>query len=163
MANGKSSSSSRAAVRIALASDVEEDLSPQQVEVPSTTTVQQDDPDTEGNLAAVKMPRHNGGQQSMTPSALQREAERASASVEKIAVRLILASPSDADGIRHYDEELPIQLVRGILSPTVADFFIPIEGAARTKPPATKKHYLHTSQIREVLLFGELPEGDVTI
>lgn len=77
---------------------------------------------------------------------------------DRLSVILILASPSDADGIRSYSERLPITLLRGILDPNVADFFIPIEGSARLKPPRAKSHWLHTSQIREIVLLDELPD-----
>ena len=75
----------------------------------------------------------------------------------RINVRLLIAG-SDADGIRHFDELLPSSVVRAILDPEIANFFIPIQGQGRLKPPRTKAHWLHTSYIREVLLFDELSE-----
>jgi hypothetical protein len=67
---------------------------------------------------------------------------------------------SDADGVRAFDEALPVSLVRAILNPNVADFFIPIQGTARMKPPRATRHYLHTRYIREILLLNELPPDE---
>jgi len=75
----------------------------------------------------------------------------------QINVRLLIDG-SDADGIRQYDELLPLAIVRAILDPEILDFFIPIAGNGRTKPPRTKSHWLHTGYIREVLVLDELPQ-----
>lgn len=64
---------------------------------------------------------------------------------------------SDAEGIRCYDENLPVSVIRALIDPNVADFFIPIAGHARTKPRAARQHFLHTSYIREIILLGDLP------
>src|SRR3954468_12621017 len=66
-----------------------------------------------------------------------------------ITVRLCV-SANDSAGHRFYDELLPISLVRAILSPSVANFFIPIKGSGSFKPPRTRGHFLHTSYIHEV-------------
>lgn len=68
----------------------------------------------------------------------------------------LLIDGSDADGVRCFNEALPAALVRAILDPEVADFFITIKGAERMKSPRVKSHWLHTSYIREVLVMGEL-------
>lgn len=77
----------------------------------------------------------------------------------RINVRLYLDS-SDADGVRHFDEALPVSIVRAILDPGVGDLFIPVQGFGRLKPPRAKGHWLHTGYIREVLLLDELPEEE---
>lgn len=77
----------------------------------------------------------------------------------RINVRLYIDS-SDADGVRHFDESLPVSLVRAILDPGVGDLFIPVQGNGRLKPPRARGHWLHTGYIREVLLLDELPEEE---
>lgn len=76
---------------------------------------------------------------------------------DRIAVRLVIDA-SDADGVRHFDESLPLTLVRALLNPDVGNFFLPIEGNGRFKPPRAKGHYLHTQYIREIILLDVLPE-----
>lgn len=90
---------------------------------------------------------------------LQRLAARGGDGEDKITVRLLIDG-SDADGVRFFDETLPVALVRAILDPTIDNFFIPILGAARMKPRMAQSHWLHTSFIREVVLLGELPEEE---
>ncbi len=70
----------------------------------------------------------------------------------------LLISGSDADGVRCLNEQLPVSLVRAILDPTIDNFFIPIKGAERMKPPRVKSHWLHTTYIREIFLLDDLPE-----
>ena len=59
--------------------------------------------------------------------------------------------------IENYDEQLPLPMILAMIDPTVPDFFIPIKGAGR-KIPREKRRYLHTSFIRELILFDALPE-----
>lgn len=73
---------------------------------------------------------------------------------QRVNVRLIL------DEANHYDEHLPVEVVQGLLNPTVADFFILIKG---TNPiPRSKGHYLHTSYIRECVLLDNLPGWEIS-
>jgi hypothetical protein len=92
---------------------------------------------------------------------VQRHALSGGQGEDHITVQLLIDG-SDADGVRQFDETLPISVVRAILDPTVDNFFIPIEGKARPKPRAAKRHFLHTSYIREVILLGDLPEEENT-
>jgi hypothetical protein len=85
-----------------------------------------------------------------TPERLQYILEHPKEEYTRINVRLII------DETHFYDELLPIEAVRGLLSPDVPDFFILIKGLKQI--PREKGHYLHTSYIREVLLLDELPE-----
>ncbi len=71
----------------------------------------------------------------------------------------LLIDGSDADGVRVFNEALPVALIRAILDPEVANFFIPIKGSERMKSPRVKSHWLHTSYIREIFLLDKLPEG----
>lgn len=127
----------------------------EQTTAPTETT--DDAPATEPRLRAVKakMPAPAQPAPPDSPAALQRRAAKGGEGEDKLNVRLLIDG-SDADGIRAYDEQLPVSLVRAILDPQVADFFIPIQGNGRMKPAITKSHWLHTSYIREVLVFGEL-------
>jgi len=84
------------------------------------------------------------------PERLQYILEHPSDEYQRMNVRLIV------DEVNHYDETLPVEVVRGLLSPSVPDFFILIQGIRQI--PREKAHYLHTSYIREVLLLDELPE-----
>ncbi len=90
-----------------------------------------------------------------TPKDLQRLAASGQGE-DMINVQLIIDG-SDADGVRAFNESLPANLVRAILDPEVADFFIPIKGSERMKSPRVKSHWLHTSYIREILLLNDLP------
>ena len=91
------------------------------------------------------------------PREIQRQAITGDQSAEdRINVRLLI-NGSDDDGIRAYDEQLPVSILRAILDPGVGDFYVPIEGSARTKPPRTKAHFLHTSAIREILILDAYP------
>jgi hypothetical protein len=110
---------------------------------------------TEPRLRAVKAPVQREAAPPDSPVVLQRRAARGELAEDKINVRLLITG-SDDDGIRAYDEQLPISIVRAILSPEISDFFIPIVGSARTKPPRTKSHWLHTSAIREVLILDDV-------
>lgn len=110
---------------------------------------------TEPRLRAVKAQTPAQPAPPESPATLQRRAARGGESENTINVRLLIDG-SDADGIRAFDESLPVSLVRAILDPQVADFFIPIQGNGRMKPAITQSHWLHTSYIREVLVFGEL-------
>lgn len=87
-----------------------------------------------------------------TPERLQYILEHPSDEYARVSVRLII------DEVNHYDESLPVEVVRGLLSPSVPDFFILIKGIKQI--PREKAHYLHTSYIREVLLLDELPEQE---
>jgi len=89
----------------------------------------------------------------------QRHALSGAPGEDKILVRLCIDC-SDADGVRAFDESLPVSLVRALINPEVANFFIPIEGAARPKPPRAKQHYLHSQYIREIILLADLPEEE---
>jgi hypothetical protein len=71
---------------------------------------------------------------------------------ERINVRLIL------DENLFYDEKLPVDVVRAIISPDVPDCFIQINTMPRNNPERSTAHYIHTSYIREILLLDELPE-----
>lgn len=139
-------------------SQVETPAAVEQTTAP-TETADVDVPATEPRLRAIrtKTPAQPGSPNS--PAAIQRRAAKGGEGEDKINVRLLIDG-SDADGIRSYDESLPVSLVRAILNPNIADFFIPIQGNGRMKPAITKSHWLHTSYIREVLVFGELPEED---
>jgi hypothetical protein len=95
----------------------------------------------------------------MTPLALQRHAIKGAPGDGQITVRLYI-NGNDDDAVRFFDESLPTSIVRAIISPEVADFYIPIEGRARMKPPRAKAHFLHTSSIRELVLLDELPEEE---
>lgn len=92
----------------------------------------------------------------LIPVGLQRTLMQGDEDEPRINVRLYIDA-SDADGVRFFDEALPVSLVRAILAPQIADFFIPIQGSARMKPPRAKGHFLHTSYIREITLLDELP------
>lgn len=96
-----------------------------------------------------------------TPGEVQRHALSGGQGEDHLTVQLLIDG-SDADGVRQYDETLPISVIRAILDPTVDNFFIPIEGKARPKPRSAKRHFLHTSYIREVILLGDLPEEENT-
>lgn len=87
---------------------------------------------------------------------LQKLAARGGDGESMVNVQLLIDG-SDADGVRCYNEQLPAALVRAILDPQIADFFIPIKGSERMKSPRVKAHWLHTSYIREVLQLDELP------
>ena len=84
------------------------------------------------------------------PERLQYILENPADEYQRMNVRLIM------DEVNHYDETLPVEVVRGLLSPSVPDFFILIKGIKQI--PREKAHYLHTFYIREVLLLDELPE-----
>ena len=111
---------------------------------------------TEPKMRAVHVPSQ---QQQDTPpddpAAIQRRVARGAQGEDRINVRLLITG-SDDDGIRAYDEQLPMSLVRALLDPDIADFFIPIAGTARTKPPRTKSHWLHTGAIREILILDDV-------
>lgn len=94
-----------------------------------------------------------------TPGDVQRHALAGGNGEDCITVQLLIDG-SDADGVRQFDESLPVSVVRAILDPAVADFFVPIAGYARPKARAAKQHFLHTSYIREVILLGDLPEEE---
>lgn len=134
-------------------------------QIPAEQTTAPTEPGaTEPRLRAVKAPTQRQSPPPDSPVSLQRRAVKGSEGEDKINIRLLI-NGSDDDGIRSYDEQLPVSIVRAILSPEIADFFIPIAGTARTKPPRTRAHFLHTSAIREVLilddvdLFGEGEES----
>lgn len=91
-----------------------------------------------------------------TPGELQRHVESGGMGEDHIAVRLLIDA-SDADGVRHFDEDLPVSVVRALLNPEVGNFFLPISGAGRMKPPRARGHYLHTQYIREIILLDKLP------
>jgi hypothetical protein len=73
---------------------------------------------------------------------------------EEINVQLNL---SDTE---NYNEQLPLPVVLAMIDPTVPDFFIPIKGTGR-RMPREKRRYLHTSYIRELVIFDELPAQEV--
>jgi hypothetical protein len=90
--------------------------------------------------------------QEPSPRELQANAVNAKPGEDNlINVRLSLSE------IENYDEQLPESIVRALLDPDVADFFIPIEARGRRIPRA-KGHYLHTAFIREIILLDDLPE-----
>ena len=93
----------------------------------------------------------------LIPVELQQHVMRGAPGEARLNVRLHIDG-SDADGVRCFDETLPVSIVRAILAPNVADFFIPVQATARMKPPRAKGHFLHTSYIREITLLDELPE-----
>lgn len=99
-----------------------------------------------------------------TPKDLQRITVQGGSGEALLNVRLLIDG-SDADGIRAYDELLPVSVIHAILDPEVKDFFILIQGTARPKPPRCKGHWFHTSYIREIYLFDELPpeEEEMTL
>lgn len=73
-----------------------------------------------------------------------------------ISVRIFIDG-SDADGIRYFDELLPVSTVRTLLDPLAPAFFISVQSPARLKPPTVKKHLINSRYIREIMLFSELP------
>jgi hypothetical protein len=85
-----------------------------------------------------------------TPERLQYILLHPTEDYDRINVRLIL------DETNHYDELLPVEVVQGLIDPTVDDFFILIKGHQQI--PNAKGHWLQTSFIREVILMNELPE-----
>ena len=92
----------------------------------------------------------------LIPIELQKHILRGAPGEARINIRLHIDA-SDADGVRFFDEMLPVSVVRAILAPEVADFFIPVQAVARMKPPRAKGHFLHTSYIREITLLDALP------
>lgn len=88
---------------------------------------------------------------------LQKLASSKEPGEDLITVRLHL-STGDVDGIRWFDEQLPVSVVRAILDPSIPDFFIPVRGTARMKPPIARGHWLYTLYVSEIILFGDLPE-----
>ncbi len=92
---------------------------------------------------------------STTPEqVMQGKSEQVERPVDRINVRLVLAETEQID------EQLPIDVVRMLLSPVVNDCFIRISNGVK-KPPRCKAHYLHTSYIREIMLLDELPAEGV--
>lgn len=88
-----------------------------------------------------------------TPQRLQDSLVHPDDEALRLNVRLIM---SETD---FYDESLPIDVVRGLLSPVVDNFFILIKG--KQQIPGAKGHFLQTSFIREVILLNDLPEERV--
>ena len=95
-----------------------------------------------------------------TPKELQRHVLRGGSGEDKLNVMLLIDG-SDADGVRTYNEALPVSVIRALLDPDIKDFFIPIAGTDRMKPPRAKGHYLHSGYIREIILLDALPEEEV--
>ncbi len=92
---------------------------------------------------------------STTPEQImQGKSEQVERPVDRINVRLVLAETEQID------EQLPIDVVRMLLSPVVNDCFIRISNGVK-KPPRCKAHYLHTAYIREIMLLDELPAEGV--
>lgn len=89
----------------------------------------------------------------LQPDAMQELSHQQDAPVERINVRLIL------DEMHSYDEALPVDVVKALINPNVADFFIWISKKL-TDPPRCKGHLLHTSYVREMLLLDELPSAE---
>ncbi len=85
-----------------------------------------------------------------TPGQLQKLVKKPSGDL--INVRLII------DETNHYNELLPVEVVRAIIDPDVPDCFIQISGRPRIAPARCTRHFVHTSYIREILLLDELPE-----
>jgi hypothetical protein len=108
-----------------------------------------EDKETDPKLPVVKARPAPNFEKMTEPERLQYILENPNDEYQRVHVRLII------DEINHYDEGLPVEVVRGLLSPSVPDFFILIEGIRQI--PREKAHYLHTSYIREVLLLDELP------
>ena len=78
-----------------------------------------------------------------TPVAFQKHALKGGPGEDKINVQLYI-NTDGTDGIRWYDEALPVSVVQAILDPRIEDFFIPIAGTSRMKSPRSTGHYLHT-------------------
>jgi hypothetical protein len=126
-------------------------------EMPAEQATESTEQATEPRLRALKP----SGGQSVPPldglRELQRRAVAKDHSEDTINVRLCIDG-SDADGVRFFDELLPVSLVRALIDPAIANFFIPVRGDGRTKPPRARGHWLHTQYIREIILLDELPE-----
>jgi len=88
---------------------------------------------------------------------IQRRALTGGGNEDHVTVRLCIDA-SDADGVRFFDESLPVSLARALIDPTVGTFFIPIQGNGRMKPPRARSHWLHTQYIRELIFLDDLPE-----
>lgn len=128
-------------------------------EVPAeqTTAPTEEQAATEPRLRAVKPADGQSSPPMGDLRELQRRALAGNPDEDRINVRLCIDG-SDADGVRFFDETLPVSLVRAILNPMIGNFFIPIRGDGRTKPPRARGHWLHTQYIREIVLLDELPE-----
>lgn len=92
-----------------------------------------------------------------TRGELQKQVLAGGRGEDLINVRLVIDG-SDADGVRHFDETLPISVVQALIDPEVENFYVPIKGMGRLKPPRARQHYLHSQYIREIILLDDLPE-----